>query len=194
MLSSNDMPNSKPIYATNNLTEWMNKSIEGQHIGTQPIIILLIYGVTLVQNNIIEETSPQLIFKSDKLASKHPIAKLDSYYLVNMLTSECTCFDFIWNGSFRDVCKHVHAACLFNDIEDNKVTLDIIKHDLVLYFRNKEHAMLNEQKNFVIYNGFIDIAFQKILQIYLEQGIAEKDLFRPIEMPVQNTLGVGAPK
>ncbi|KAF0381133.1 gephyrin: PROVISIONAL [Gigaspora margarita] len=38
----------------------------------------------------------------DKLASKHPIAKLDNYYLANILTCECTCLNFIWNGSFRD--------------------------------------------------------------------------------------------
>ncbi|CAG8828967.1 37992_t:CDS:2, partial [Gigaspora margarita] len=155
MPSSNNMPNSKHM-TTNNLTEQMNKLIEGQHIGIQPInhFIERLYHIILVQNNIIEETSSQLIFESgqsyqllqpmlDKLASKHSIAKLDNYYLANILT-----------------------AHLFNDIEDNKVTLDTIKHDL-----------------------------SKAVIFFLQKcGVTEKDPFHPAKMLAQKTLGVGAPK
>src|SRR6266496_3911606 len=38
------------------------------------------------------------------------------YYLTKISTGECLiCYDYIWNGPFRDVCKHVHAARLFHD-------------------------------------------------------------------------------
>ncbi|CAG8476091.1 7581_t:CDS:2 [Cetraspora pellucida] len=288
MPSLNDVPGVRPM-TTNNLTERMNKSIEGQRIGTQPInrFIERLYGITLVRDNIIKETSSQLIFEAgqvtywnsriiehqtlpfkqpmdikrrlnqgrlyvllhlvkpavkeldtyfyvkkgnnkfrspytmrdiyidnklyqllkpmlDKLASKHLIEQQDNYYLVNISTGECTCLDFVWNGSFRDVCKHVHAARLFNDVENKKITLDIIKHDLVLYFRNKERAMPNEQKNFIIYNNSIDAAFGEILQFYSargsdiffpsERGVTEQDPFRPAEMPIRRVSSVGAPK
>ncbi|CAG8820073.1 21718_t:CDS:2, partial [Cetraspora pellucida] len=45
----NDVPGVRPM-TTNNLTERMNKSIEGQRIGTQPInhFIERLYGITLV--------------------------------------------------------------------------------------------------------------------------------------------------
>ncbi|CAG8696554.1 5419_t:CDS:2, partial [Cetraspora pellucida] len=138
------------------------------------------------------------------LAAKHPVVQQDNYYLVNISTGECTCLDFMWNGSFRDVCKHVHAAHLFNDIENNKIIPDIIKHDLMLYFHNKERAMPNEQKNYTIYNNSDDVAFEEILRIYSEQGndifffcehgVTEKDPFHPVEMPARKTLGIGAPK
>ncbi|RIB24775.1 hypothetical protein C2G38_2241810 [Gigaspora rosea] len=126
------------------------------------------------------------------LASKHPVAQEDNYYLVNISTGECTCLDFIWNGSFRNVCKHVYAARLFNNIENNKIAPDVIKHDLVLHFRNKECAMPNELKNNIIYSNSDDAVFEEILRIYSEQGndiffpyehgVTEKDPFHPAEM------------
>ncbi|KAF0438404.1 proteophosphoglycan ppg4 [Gigaspora margarita] len=137
----NDRPGIKPM-TMNNLKERMNKSIEAQCIGFQPIncFIEKLYGITLVQNNIIKEASSQLIFEAGQ------------------------------NGSFHDVCKHVYAAHLFNDIETNKIAPDVIKHDLVLHFHNKEHAMPNELKNNIIYNNSDDIVFKEILQIYLNRN------------------------
>ncbi|KAF0427252.1 gephyrin: PROVISIONAL [Gigaspora margarita] len=99
----------------------------------------------------------------NQFASKYPVELRENYYFVNILTGECTCFDFIWNGPFQDVCKHVHAAHLFNDIEDNKTTLNTIKNDLVQYFHNKECTMPKEQKNLTIYNSSTDAAFEEIL-------------------------------
>ncbi|CAG8758831.1 35746_t:CDS:2, partial [Gigaspora margarita] len=114
------------------------------------------------------------------LASKHPIAQEDNYYL------------------------HIYATRLFNDIENNKIASDVIKHDLVLHFRNKECVMPNELKNNIIYNNADDIAFEEILRIYLEQGndiffpceygVTEKDLFRPAEMLTRKILSIRAPK
>jgi hypothetical protein len=37
------------------------------------------------------------------------------YYLINTKTGECMCFDYIWNGPFRDVCKHCHAALIYKE-------------------------------------------------------------------------------
>ncbi|CAG8791212.1 5165_t:CDS:2, partial [Cetraspora pellucida] len=226
MPSLNDVPGVRPM-TTNNLTERMNKLIEGQCISTQPInrFIERLYGITLVRDNIIKETSSQLIFEAvkpavkeldtyfyvkkgnnkfrspytmrdiyidnklyqllkpmlDKLASKHPIEQQDNYYLVNIST-----------------------ARLFNDVENKKIILDIIKHDLVLYFRNKERAMPNEQKNFIIYNNSIDAAFGEILQFYSargsdiffssERGVTEQDPFCPAEMLIQKVSSVEASK
>ncbi|KAF0495988.1 proteophosphoglycan ppg4 [Gigaspora margarita] len=239
----------KPM-TTNNLTEHMNKPIEGQRVGTQPInsFIEKLYGITLIRDNIIEETSPQFVFEAgqtaeggfdtyfyvkkgnsefrspynmrkisidnesfkllqpmhNKLASKHPIMQQYDYYLVNISTEECTCLDFIWNGSFRNICKHVHAARLFNDIENNKITLDSVKNDLVLYFRNKERAMPKEQKNLIIYSNSVDAAYKEILRSYMvqgndiffpyERGVTEKDPFRPVEMPTRRIRDVSTPK
>ncbi|CAG8778869.1 25068_t:CDS:2, partial [Racocetra persica] len=65
MLSTNDLPNTKPM-TTNNLTEQMNKSVEGQCVGTQPInhFIERLYGITLILDNIIKEISLQLVFEA----------------------------------------------------------------------------------------------------------------------------------
>ncbi|CAG8824105.1 15380_t:CDS:2, partial [Cetraspora pellucida] len=155
MPSLNDVPDVRPM-TTNNLTKRMNKSIEDQCIGTQPINFKPVvkeldtyfyvkkgnnkfrspYTMRdiYIDNKLYQLLKPML----DKLASKHPIEQQDNYYLVNISTSE---------------------SHLFNDVENKKITLDFIKHDLVLYFRNKERAMPNKQKNFIIYNNSIDAAF-----------------------------------
>src|SRR4051794_17564804 len=37
-----------------------------------------------------------------------------NHYIVNIITGKCLlCLDYIWNGSLRDVCKHVHAARIY---------------------------------------------------------------------------------
>ncbi|RIB29555.1 hypothetical protein C2G38_2155016 [Gigaspora rosea] len=249
MPSLNDILGTKPM-TTNNLTERMNKLVEGRRVSTQPInsFIERLYGITLIRDNIIEENSSQFVFEAgqgwlyallhsvrpveggsntyfyvkkgnsgfrlpytmrkinidnksfellqqmiNKLASKHPIMQQNNYYLVNISMGECTCLDFMWNGSFRDVCKHVHAVHLFDDIENNKIMLNSIKHDLVQYFRNKERAMPKEQKNLIIYSNSVDAAFEEILQSYI-RGVTKKDPFRPMEMPARRISDVGTPK
>ncbi|CAG8689984.1 5335_t:CDS:2, partial [Scutellospora calospora] len=46
----------------------------------------------------------------EKLVLKHNIEILSQYYLVNIHLEECTYLDFIWNGSFHNICKHCHAT------------------------------------------------------------------------------------
>lgn len=36
-----------------------------------------------------------------------------NYYAVNIITGE-SYLDYTWNGSFRDVCKHVHAVRIYH--------------------------------------------------------------------------------
>ncbi|RIB24776.1 hypothetical protein C2G38_2241811 [Gigaspora rosea] len=68
MPSADDRPGIKPM-TTNNLTERMNKSIEGQRLCIQPIncFIEKLYGITLVRSNIIKEASSQLIFEAGQV-------------------------------------------------------------------------------------------------------------------------------
>ncbi|CAG8694776.1 2596_t:CDS:2, partial [Gigaspora rosea] len=108
------------------------------------------------------------------LASKHPVAQEDNYYLVNIST------------------------------ENNKIAPDVIKHDLVLHFHNNECAIPNELKNNIIYSNSDDAAFEEILRIYSEQGndifflyehgVTEKDPFCPAEMPAKKISSIGASK
>lgn len=285
-----DGSNVKPM-TTNNLTERMNKSVEGRRVGTQPVnsFIERLYGFTLIRDNlVIDESNSQFVFESgqvtywnsrtiehktqpqkqpadmkrrmnqgrlrvllhyvipisghndlyffvkkgkskfcspytmqhiiisddihkllqpmlDILTSQQPIQQKDNYYIVNISTGECTCFDFIWNGSFRDVCKHVHAARLFNDIQNGKMTLETVKQNLVQYFKDKERAMPAEQKNLTIYSGSTAAAFEEILKTYAMQDddiffpyeriTTQRDPFRPVEMPTRYTSKTcGAPK
>ncbi|CAG8507221.1 8491_t:CDS:2 [Scutellospora calospora] len=64
-----------------------------------------------------------------KLAAKHMVPMLSNYYLVNYITSECTCLDFIWHGSFRDFCKHGHAARIYVSIKRNEHSINQIKKE-----------------------------------------------------------------
>ncbi|CAG8848148.1 6384_t:CDS:1, partial [Racocetra persica] len=140
----------------------------------------------------------------NKLISKHPVIQLNDHHIVNISTKECTCLNFVWNKSFHDVCKHVHAARLFNDIENDKTILNAVKNDLVKYFYKKKCAALAEHKNLIIYSESTKIAFEEIFQIFSLQGnnifflykykTTEKDPFCPIELSERRTSNVGAPK
>lgn len=128
-----------------------------------------------------------------KLAAKHMVPMLPNYYLVNYITGECTCLDFIWHGSFRDFCKHGHAARIYVSIKRNKHSINQTKKELVQYFRNKERVIASNVKNKVIYTGSDEEAYAEILRQYkvrgdiiffpTEQQTAEKDPFRPSELP-----------
>ncbi|CAG8668535.1 934_t:CDS:2, partial [Racocetra persica] len=117
---------------------------------------------------------------------------------------EYTCLDFVWNRSFHDMYKHIHAAHLFNDIKNSKTTLNAVKNDLVKYFCKKERAAPAEQKNLIIYNESTEIVFEEILQIFSLQGndiffpyeykTTKKDLFRPIELLERRTSNVETSK
>ncbi|CAB4387715.1 unnamed protein product [Rhizophagus irregularis] len=36
--------------------------------------------------------------------------KHSEYYLINIKAGECTCFDYIWNGPFRDTCLAIFKS------------------------------------------------------------------------------------
>ncbi|PKC09705.1 hypothetical protein RhiirA5_499030 [Rhizophagus irregularis] len=70
-----------------------------------------------------------------------------NYYAVNIITGE-SYLDYTWNGSFRDVCKHVHAV--------------------LTYFKDKQRVLPSSNKNLLIYNG--SVAYQEIIRLYNLQG------------------------
>jgi hypothetical protein len=106
------------------------------------------------------------------LLSKH--IELDSgFHVCNIITGECTCWEYIWNSSLHDKCRHCHAANLFKEIEQKEYNIEAIsevKKDLVQYFRNKERVTPASIKNNVIYQGDIEDFFQKIIKLYSTQG------------------------
>src|SRR3954454_10060535 len=97
------------------------------------------------------------------------------YYITNIITGECPlCLDYIWNGPLRDVCKHVHAARIYNDYlksQNRDEFVDNIKYQLVVYFKNKQRVLPSVHKNSLIYGGNILEAYQEIIRLYNLQGI-----------------------
>jgi hypothetical protein len=120
------------------------------------------------KNVIIEKLDP--LFK--QLNKNHNIQERHGYYITNILTGECfNCFDFIWNGSFRDVCKHCHAARIFvTSLQNHDNVIKDTKEKLVAYFKNKQRVLPPEFKNYNIYQGDIEVAFQEIVKEYNEKG------------------------
>ncbi|CAB5217590.1 unnamed protein product [Rhizophagus irregularis] len=118
------------------------------------------------------------------------------YYLINIKTGECTCFDYIWNGPFRDTCKHCHAALIYQEaIKSSDMLLfkQEIKKELVQYFKNKQRVLPVESKNISIYNEDIETAYLEIVNLYNTNGLAifksysrpnenNNDPFRPVEL------------
>ncbi|CAG8579519.1 2465_t:CDS:2 [Gigaspora rosea] len=97
----------------------------------------------VLQNNILEVSdNPDFYMFEDseaqeaskmikKLAKKHIVPILPDYYLVNYITGECTCLDFIRHGSFCDCCKYGHAARIYISIKANENSIDQIKRELI---------------------------------------------------------------
>jgi len=105
--------------------------------------------------------------------SKVPSHEYSEYYLVNVKTGECTCFDYIWNGPFRDTCKHCHAALIYQEAIKSSDILFFkqeIKKELVQYFKNKQRVLPVESKNLSIYNGDIETAYLEIINLYNANG------------------------
>src|SRR3954469_3250779 len=96
----------------------------------------------------------------------------EGYYLTNISTGECLiCYDYIWNGPFRDVCKHNHAAKIYQQAQiNNSLYQQEVRADLVNYFKNKHRVLPAEKKNEIIYNGDVEIAFNEIVKIFEIQG------------------------
>ncbi|CAG8833566.1 6408_t:CDS:2, partial [Cetraspora pellucida] len=139
-----------------------------------------------------------------KLAAKHIAPVYADYYLVNYITGECTCLDFIWHGSFHNFCKHGYAAHEYVSIKSNEKSVDQIKNELVQYFRNKERTISPNMKNRVIYNGTNEKAFAEILREHQKNGdniffstvkqINKNDPYRPSELPKRKHTTVGLSK
>ncbi|CAG8623564.1 10622_t:CDS:2 [Funneliformis mosseae] len=95
----------------------------------------------------------------------------EGYYMANIKTGECLlCYDFIWNGRFRDTCKHVHAAKLYSEAYggDFDSLINETKIKLIEYFNCRE---INEtQQNILIRRGTVDEAFAEIQRLYEISG------------------------
>ena len=119
-----------------------------------------------------------LILLHNKLMEQHlenipDYLKHSEYYLVNTKTGECTCFDYVWNGPFRDVCKHCHAASIYKEsigFSDQLFFKQEVKKDLVQYFKNKQRVLPAELKNPLIYNGDVETAYLEIVHLYNTHG------------------------
>ncbi|CAG8683531.1 22057_t:CDS:2, partial [Racocetra persica] len=139
-----------------------------------------------------------------KLASKHKIPIKPNYYLINYITGECTCLDFIWHGSFHNFCKHDYAVRIYMSIKTQKISIDQIKKEFVQYFRNKERIVISNIKNQIIYSRTDEEAYIEILYQYKANGsemfflikkqITENNLFRPNELPKQRHSTAGLSK
>jgi hypothetical protein len=95
------------------------------------------------------------------------------YYLVNTKTEECICFNYMWNGLFRDVCKYYHAASIYKEsigYSDLLFFEQEVKKELVQYFKNKERVLPAESKNLLLYNGDIETAYLEITILYDTYG------------------------
>ena len=108
-----------------------------------------------------------------RLSATFEIEPREGYYPTNIVTGECPfCLDYTWNGPFRDVCKHCHAARLFSEAQksDYKKFYEETKDKLVTYFNNKERVLSADQKNKTVYSGSIEDAYNCIVHLYNTQG------------------------
>ncbi|CAB5354505.1 unnamed protein product [Rhizophagus irregularis] len=112
-----------------------------------------------------------------------------NYYIVNIITGECPLYlDYIWNGSLHDVCKHVHAARIYNDYlksQNHDEFIENITCKFVTYFKNKQRVLPSSSKNLLIYNGNIQEAYQEIIQLYNLQGNL---IFNHVEHSISNHM------
>ncbi|CAG8805270.1 23629_t:CDS:2, partial [Gigaspora rosea] len=53
-----------------------------------------------------------------KLAAKHMVPILPNYYLINHITGECTCLDFIWHRSFRDFSPSIKNEIIYTGSDE----------------------------------------------------------------------------
>ena len=83
------------------------------------------------------------------------------------------CFNYIWNGPFKDTYKYYHIALIYQKaIKSSDILLfkQKIKKELVQYFKNKQRVLLIESKDFSIYNRDIEIAYLEIVNLYNIDG------------------------
>ena len=73
-----------------------------------------------------------------------------------------------------DVCKHCHAARLYKEslnAENLHTYIQEVKNKLAIYFKNKERAVPVENKNKLIYEEDIEVAYNEILRLFELKGI-----------------------
>lgn len=158
------------VKTTNHNDYYYVKQSEDSNIFISP------YDDQIVEFN--KETINKLSPMINKLAEKaiQEAGKIQSnYYIVNIITGECPlCLDYIWNGPLRSVCKHVHAARIYNDYlksQNYDEFVENIKYKLVIYFKNKQRILPISSKNLLIYNGNIQEAFLEIIRLYNLRGM-----------------------
>ena len=131
-----------------------------------------------IDENIVKKLHPLY----QKFAKNHYniVSEQEGYYLTNTSSGECLiCLDYIWNGSLRDICKHCYAARLYKEslnAKDIHAYVQEVKNKLVVYFKNKERVIPAENKNKLIYEGDIEIAYNEILRLFELKGM-KYDLF-----------------
>ncbi|GBB95873.1 hypothetical protein RclHR1_26300001 [Rhizophagus clarus] len=158
-----------------------------------------------LDEKIVRRLNNMITFLMKSLLSEN--IKLDQgFYICDIITGECTCWEYIWNSSLRDKCRHCHAATLFKETQQ-KGHIEVVnkaKENLVHYFRNKERVVPASIKNNIIYQGDIENSYQEIIRLYNVQGnkifyplkrSSEeiKDPFRPVELNEKTKSNLGAP-
>ena len=144
--------------------------------GNNPFVLESPYNNELVRLD--KDNLNLLIPLHNKLMEQHlnkfpDYLEHSEYYLINIKTGECTCFDYVWNGPFRDVCKHCHAASIFKEsigVSDLLLFKQEVKKELVQYFKNKQRVLPAESKNPLIYNGDVEAAYSEITDLYKAHG------------------------
>ncbi|RHZ45370.1 hypothetical protein Glove_680g85 [Diversispora epigaea] len=104
----------------------------------------------------------------EQLTKNYNVELRDGFYITNIVTGECPlCLDYIWNSSFRDVCKHCYAARIFSMAQmNNSNIVQETKEKFVSYFKNKERVVPPDQKNNTIYLGSVDEAYNEIIRLF----------------------------
>jgi len=124
-----------------------------------------------LDNTILQQLNKMISFLMKPLLSEY--VKLDSgFYICDVVTGKCTCWEYIWNSSIRDKCRHCHAAILFQETQ-KKESIEVMnetKKELVQYFRNKERVNPAAIKNNIIYQSTIENSFKEIIRLYNIQG------------------------
>ncbi|CAG8539081.1 11529_t:CDS:2 [Diversispora eburnea] len=117
----------------------------------------------------------------NRYIERHGINIQDGVYLVNIKTGECfMCFDYIWNGNFRDVCKHVYAARIYAEGQKYGDFTPIIaetKQKLINYFRNKDDFS-SSLPSLLSTQGNIKEIYSEIVRLYQINGDKMFDAFK----------------
>ena len=129
------------------------------------------YRPLRLDNEIIQRLNSMIKILMKSLLPE-PIELDPEFYICNIITGECSCWEYIWNSSLRDKCRHCYAATLFEEAQQSEhiEVVNKAKKELVQYFRNKERVIPAPKKNNIIYQGTIEDSFAEIIRLYNTQG------------------------